>query len=382
MQYFQDAGLITPWGCIEHGALLAGDGKIRALGAVEAIACPEGAEVIDAHGLLLSPGFIDIQINGGFGKDFTAEPGALWEVAAGLPRYGVTSFLPTVITSPPETAQRALEVLRQGPPPGWRGAQPLGYHLEGPMLNPTRKGAHNADHIRPPSLEVIEGWSRANGVILVTLAPELPGALEVVQELRQRGVAVSAGHSAASYEQALLAFDYGVGFGTHLFNAQPVLAAREPGLAGALLDDRRVCMGLIPDGIHVHPGMIRLVWKLAACERLILITDSMAAMGMPPGTYKLGDYEVFVDGTSARLADGMLAGSIITLEQAVRNLCGFTGCLLEEALLSVTEIPARSLGLAGKGRLEAGMDADLVLLTPEGQVVKTFVNGELLISAK
>jgi N-acetylglucosamine-6-phosphate deacetylase len=380
MKYFQDAGLITPWGCIEHGALLAGDGKIRLLGAMEAVPCPQGAEKIDAGGLLLAPGFIEIQINGGFGHDFTENPLSLWEVASKLPQTGVTSFLPTVITSTPATARQALEVLRQGPPQGWQGAQPLGYHLEGPMLNPARKGAHNAAHIRPPSLEVIEGWSRANGVLLVTLAPELPGALEVVQELRQRGVAVSAGHSAASYEQALLAFDYGVGFGTHLCNAQPPIEARAPGLVGALLDDRRACMGLIPDGIHVHPGMIRLVWKLAGCERLILITDAMAAMGMPPGTYKLGDYEVLVDGTSARLADGMLAGSIITLDQAVRNLCDFTGCLLEEALLSVTEIPARSLGLTGKGRLETGMDADLVLLTPEGQVVKTYGNGEELYS--
>jgi N-acetylglucosamine-6-phosphate deacetylase len=337
--------------------------------------------VIEARGLLLSPGFIDIQVNGGFGKDFTAEPGALWEVAAGLPRYGVTSFLPTVITSPPETARQALQVLRQGPPEGWRGAQPLGFHLEGPMLNPGKKGAHNPAYIRPPSLEVIESWSRANGVILVTLAPELPGALEVVQALRRREVAVSAGHSLATYEQALLAFDSGVGFGTHLSNAQPPIQARAPGLVGALLDDRRACMGLIPDGIHVHPGLVRLAWKLAGTERLILITDAMAAMGMPPGTYKLGDFDVFVDGSSARLADGMLAGSILTLDQAVRNVCVMTGCLLEEALLSVTEIPARSLGLAGKGRLEVGMDADLVLLTPEGQVVKTFVGGELFFSS-
>lgn len=381
MLYIHGAGLVTPWGCLEHGALLVGDGKIRALGSEAALPCPADAEVIDASGLLLAPGYIDIQINGGFGMDFTAKPETLWDVAAKLPRYGVTSFLPTIITSPPGTVKLALEVLRQGPPAGWRGAQPLGFHLEGPMLNPGKKGAHNLAHILPPSVEVIEGWSRENGVILVTLAPELPGALEIVQELRELGVSVSAGHSLATYEQGILAFDFGVGFGTHLFNAQPPLEHRAPGLAGALLDDRRVCVGLIVDGVHVHPGMVRLVWKQVNGERLILITDAMAAMGMPVGKYILGDLEVKVSDTSARLADGTLAGSIVTLDLAVRNLCVWTGCSLEEALLCVTGTPARHLGLAGKGHLEVGMDADLVLLTPAGHVLKTIVAGEIFYSA-
>lgn len=380
MLYIHGAGLITPWGCIEQGALLVGDGKIRALGAAKTIPCPEDAEKIDASGLLLAPGLIDIQLNGGFGKDLTETPEALWDVAAQLPRFGVTSFLPTVITSPRATVDRALAVLQKGAPNGWQGAVPLGYHLEGPMINPVKKGAHNPDHIRPCSMEVIDGWTTKHGVILVTLAPELPGALDLVQQLRARGVYVSAGHSLATYEQAILGFDFGVGFGTHLFNAQPPLDHRAPGLAGALLDDRRACMGLIADGIHVHPGLVRVIWRLMGCDRLILITDAMAAMGMPMGQYKLGDYDVFVDETSARLADGTLAGSVMTLDLAVRNVCAWTGCALEDALLCVTETPARSLGLHGRGWLEVGMNADLVLLTPAGHVVKTIVGGEIVYS--
>lgn len=381
MLYIHGAAVITPRGKLEAGALLVQGKKIAATGTVDTLEAPSGAEKLDASGLVLAPGLIEIQLNGGFGKDFTEAPDALWEVAAKLPRYGITSFLPTVITSPHATVIHALEVFHQGPPPGWRGSQPLGFHLEGPMINPGKKGAHNANYIVPPSLEVIEGWTRQNGVVLVTLAPEQPGALEVVRALRARGVTVSAGHSLATYEQAKVAFEEGVTFGTHLFNAQPPLDHRSPGLAAALLEDSRIYAGLIPDGIHVHPGVVRLIWKIMGSERLVVVTDAMAAMGMPMGVYRLGDYEVQVDKTSARLADGTLAGSIVTLDQALRNLCAWTGSPLDAVLRCVTSTPARGLGLQGKGLLEAGADADLVLLTPEGYVVKTMVAGEMVYQA-
>jgi N-acetylglucosamine-6-phosphate deacetylase len=329
--------------------------------------------------LIAAPGYIDLQLNGAFGFDFTAEPGSIWEVAARLPRYGVTAFLPTIITAPLETAARAQDALRRGPPAGFAGALPLGLHLEGPFLNPARRGAHNPEHLRLPSLEAVETWSPGDGVRLVTLAPELPGALAVTRRLRERGVVVSAGHSLATLAEARAGFEAGITAGTHLFNAMPPLDHREPGLAGALLADPRATFGLIADGVHVHPAMAALAWRAGGPNRLALVTDAMAALGRPPGDYRLGDRMVRVDETSARLADGRLAGSILSLDQAVRNLIRFTGCAPAEAIRAATEAPARLLGLPGeRGRIAPGAVADLVLLTPELQVAATLVAGEVL----
>jgi N-acetylglucosamine-6-phosphate deacetylase len=378
MQYIRKATLITPTEVIPNGTLLIDGGKILALGPDHTISIPAGASVLIADGQILAPGLVELQINGGFGQDFTEKPESLWQVAASLPRYGVTSFLPTVITSPLSTVKKALDIWKSGPPVGFQGAQPLGYHLEGPMLNPGKKGAHNPAYILPPSLEVIEGWSPENGVRLVTLAPEIPGALDVIQELRRRGVVVSAGHSLASFDEALRAFDAGVTKGTHLFNAQPPLDHRQPGLAAALLTDRRVTVGLIADGIHVHPAVIDLAWRMKGPRGLVLVTDAMAALGMPPGTYHLGDYDVIVDAASARLANGTLAGSILTQDAAVRNLVRYTGCSLAEALAAASLNPANLLGFETKGRLEPGADADLVLLNAEGYIQSTWIAGKVV----
>lgn len=380
MLYFHNAILCTPSHTLSHGSLLIDRGRIITLGETNNLTAPRDVEVFDCSGLVLAPGFIDLQLNGGFGLDFTQNPEAIWSVAAQLPRYGVTAFLPTIITSPPETIQRALQVLRQGPPPGFRGATPLGLHLEGPFLNPGKKGAHNPAYIRPPSLEAIHGWTPENGVRLVTLAPELPGALEVIQELVQRGVTVSAGHSLATYEQAMTAFAAGVTCGTHLFNAMPPLGHREPGLAAALLTHPAAATWLIADGIHVHPAMVALAWASKGSGGLALVTDGMAALGMPAGDYALGDFNVHVDSTSARLADGTLAGSIITTDASLRYLMQFTGCSLPEALTTLTNTPARLAHIANKGELRSGMNADLVLLTPQGEVKATVVAGEMVYS--
>jgi len=332
---------------------------------------------IEARGLILVPGWLDLQINGGFGFDFTENPASLWDVAAQLPRYGVTSFLPTLITSPPEKTAQALEILAQGPPPGFQGASPLGWHLEGPFLNPGKKGAHNPVYLRDPSANHIEFWSPENGVLLVTLAPELPDALNVIRELRGRGVVVSAGHSSATYDQALAGLDAGITYGTHIFNAMTALHHRQPGLPGALLADPRATVGLIADGIHVHPTLCKLIWQVKGSHGLTLVSDAMAALGMPSGEYVLGDYHVQVDDTTARLNDGTLAGSILTPDAALRNLMAFTGASLAEALPTLTSAPARLLGLAGRGELVPGNLADLALLTPNLQVAATWVEGEL-----
>ncbi len=376
--FIQNATLLTPGERVEPAAIHIRDGRVARMGLPAGLAAGPEDEVLDASGLLVVPGLIDLQINGAFGEDFTQAPGCIWRVGAQLVRYGVTAFLPTIITSSLETVAQAQAVLRQGPPPGYQGARPLGLHLEGPFLNPQKKGAHPPAWLRQPDLPAIDAWSPQQGVRLVTLAPELPQALMLVQALRQRGVVVSAGHSMASYEQAQQALQAGVGWGTHLFNAMPPLGHREPGLAGALLSAGTTPVGLICDGLHVHPALVAVAWRAKQPHGLILVTDAMAALGMPPGRYRLGDMEALVDGTTARLADGTLAGSLLTLPQAIRNLVDFTGCSLAEALAAATRLPADLLGEACLGRVAPGCAADLALLTPDLQVEATIVNGQVV----
>lgn len=376
------ATILTPDAVIEDGTVQMayddkGNGRITAV--TPSSSSPSAnALTIDASGLILAPGFIDLQFNGAFGHDFTQSPDTIWPVAAQLPRYGVTSFLPTIITAPSETVQYAQQVLLTGSPPDFAGAQPLGLHVEGPFLNPGKKGAHNPAYLREPDLHMVRNWSPETAVSLVTLAPELTQGTAVAHYLAEQGVVVSAGHSLATYAETLVGFDAGIRYGTHLFNAMPPLHHREPGLIGALLADERATIGLIPDGVHVHPMLVKLAWQMAA-PRLTLVTDAMAALGMPPGQYELGDFTVTVDETTCRLADGTLAGSILSLETAVRNLIAFTDCTLPQALTTVTTIPARLLGIADrKGQIAPNYDADLVLLTPDFQIMKTFVAGRLV----
>lgn len=383
MLYITNATIYTPTQRIERGAVLVDGDRIAAVGPADQVLCPPDAQVIDADGLLLTPGFIELQFNGGFGQDFTDDPTAIWPVAAQLPQHGVTAFLPTIITAPLEKSAAGQRVVTEGRPAGFRGATPLGLHIEGPFLNPAKKGAHNPNYLRLATLEAVANWSPATGVRLVTLAPELPGALEVIEALSSRGVLISAGHSAATYDEALAGFDAGVRYGTHLFNAMPSLMPRDPGLVGALLTDDRPTVGLIADGVHTHPAMIKLVWQALGPRRLNLVTDAMAALGMPPGSYLLGDYEVIVDGTCCRLASGSLAGSILAMDQALRNLVSLTGCPLEDALQTITTTPARAIGLDHeRGQIAPSYVADLVLLSLDLHVRGTVVGGELVYAAE
>jgi N-acetylglucosamine-6-phosphate deacetylase len=272
----------------------------------------------------------------------------------------------------------AQEIITSNPPKGFQGATPLGLHIEGPFLHPDKKGAHNPHYLQLPTEAIVTNWSPETGVRLVTLAPELDGALQIVRLLAERGVVVSAGHSTATLAQATAGFEAGIRYGTHLFNAMPPLHHREPGLAGALLADKRATVGLIVDGEHVHPELVKLVWQMVGNGRLNLVTDAMAALGMSPGRYALGDFEVIVDETTARLPSGSLAGSVLSLDTAVRNLITFTGCTLADALPTVTSTPANLLGLPHKGRIAPNCDADLVLLTPDLQVHTTFVGGRII----
>ncbi len=367
--------LCTPTETLEGAVLCIEGGRIGAVGPQEALPIPPGAPVVDLPDLCAVPGFLDLQVNGGFGCDFTEDPASIPTVARSLPAFGVTAFLPTVISSPSETVRRAVEVV-QALPPEPAGARVLGLHLEGPFLSPQQPGAHNPDHLRAPSLEALADLGPLGPVRLFTLAPELPGAGTVIQHLRQQGIVVAAGHTMATYDEALHALDLGVAFGTHLFSAMRPLHHREPSIVGALLTDPRATVGLIPDGVHMHPAVVRLVWRAKGPEGICAVTDAMAALGMPPGRYRLGDVEVLVDERSARVPSGLLAGSILAMDQGVRNLMAFTGCTLSEALRTVTLNPARLLGLEGQmGRVAPGCLADLVLLDRDLRVAATLVAG-------
>lgn len=383
MLRIRNATICTPDAVIESGAVLVDQGIILAAGRVADVPCPFGADEWDAAGLIVVPGFIDLQVNGAFGHDFTDDPTVIWHVAGQLPRYGVTSFLPTIITSPLEKLATGQTIVMTGPPAGFRGARPLGLHAEGPFLNPRKKGAHNPAYLRLPDVAAVADWSTETGIRLVTLAPELPGALDVIAALSARGVLVSEGHSMATYDQSHAGFNAGARYGTHLFNAMSAMGHRDPGLPGALLTDDRMTVGFIADGVHTHQSVVTLVWRALGAARLNLVTDAMAALGMPACRLRLGDYDVIVDATSARLADGTLAGSILSMDQGLRNLIDITGCTLAEALPTVTTTPARAIGVGGeRGRIQSGYVADMVLLSRDLRVHSTICEGEVVYRAE
>jgi N-acetylglucosamine-6-phosphate deacetylase len=325
---------------------------------------------------MVAPGFIDLQINGGYGHDLITAPASMWELGRLLPRHGVTSFLPTFITSPPETTDEAIEALARRPA-GYVGAEPVGLHFEGPMLNPNRRGAHPAGHLAPAEPSTIAGWDRARGVALVTIAPELPGGSAVIAELVKRGVSVSAGHTEADADQARAAKAAGVSLVTHLFNAMAPAGHRQPNLVGVALADSDLTVGLIVDGVHVDPVMVAATWRAKGPGEVVLVTDAVAPMGLGPGRFDLGRSTIIADQRSVRNEAGVLAGSVLSLDQAVRNLVAFTGCKPAEAIATVTATPARAAALNGRGGLEPGSVGDVVLLDEHLQVRLTVCGGRI-----
>lgn len=363
---------------IEPGTITFDHESIAQISLQTASISSRASDHIDAENLILSPGWIDLQINGAFGLDFTNDPSCLWDVAAKLPQYGVTTFLPTIITSSKDTYRQAIEIWRQGPPAGWRGAIPLGWHFEGPFINMKKKGAHDPNYVRTPDNDFSKDWSRENGVFLVTMAPELPGALDIARQFISRGIILSAGHSMATFEETARAVEAGYRAATHLFNAMPPIDHRSPGLAVAAMLNSQITVGLIPDGIHVHPGMVELAWRLKGAHKMALITDAMAALGVPPGIFVQAGMEVIVDSNSARLRDGTLAGSILGLDQALRNLMEFTHSRAEQILPALSVTPANLLQLNRYGKIQEGCKSHFTLLNDWGQVAMTIIDGEVL----
>ena len=369
--------VVTPLG-VQQTDVAVENGVITGMGDGSVLSPPAGSERVDARGLIVAPGLIDIQVNGGFGRDFTADAPAIWDVGARLPAFGVTGFIPTVVTSAPEARQRMLATLAAGQPAGYRGATPLGAHFEGPFISPQASGAHDPRYLRLPAdpSATTDGWSVAAGLRMVTIAPELQGALELARALVARGVVVSAGHSMATFEQAQAGFDAGMTYVTHLFNAMSTLGHREPGLVGAALADPRVTVGLIPDGIHVHPAVVKLAANSAGRGRLSVVTDATAGLGMAPGQYVLGGRDVVLDGSSVRLVEGgALAGSAISADEALRRFVAMCGWTAADALATMTAVPARLLGLEDRGIIRVGARADLTLFTSALKVEATFISG-------
>jgi N-acetylglucosamine-6-phosphate deacetylase len=359
--------------------VLVADGRIAAAAEPGTITAPPDAEILDATGSIVCPGFIDLQCNGAAGFDLTADPGCIDEVAAALLPHGVTAWLPTVVTAPRSTRQRAIAELRRSVETfdPRRGSRPLGLHFEGPALSPEHPGAHTAALLTVPDDDEIEQWCRSGAVRMVTAAPELPGVVPMMQRLADHGVLVSAGHTGMSPEELGRAIDAGARYVTHLFNAMPPFHHRRPGPVGATLDSPDVVAGVICDGFHAGPIAIRTARRILGPDRVSLVSDASAALDAPLGPMHLGSYEIENTPTGPRLADGTLAGSAIGLDDAIRTYRAMTGAGIPEAVAAATSTPARLLGLAEIGSIRVGARGDLAVLDSDLGVTSTIIGGEL-----
>jgi N-acetylglucosamine-6-phosphate deacetylase len=334
---------------------------------------PQDVREVDG---LICPGFVELQINGSFGVNVGPDGEALKRLARELPKTGTTSFLPTLVSSPVGRYQAFLDTLSEAR--SVPGARMLGAHLEGPFLSPLRKGAHDPANLLPIDLGLIQELAGSGRVRMMTLAPELPRAREVIRLLLENGVAPSAGHTDATYEELTGAVDAGLRTGTHLFNAMSPLEHRAPGAVGALLSDGRTRVGIIADGVHVHEAALMVAYRQKGPDALALVTDAMEAAGMPDGEYELGGRTARLEAGAVRLPDGTLAGSALTMDAALRNAARLLSIPLHEALRMTTSTPAAVLGLPAKGRITPGADADLVVLSAEGAVRETLVAGRII----
>jgi N-acetylglucosamine-6-phosphate deacetylase len=351
------------------GRLVPGDVTIDG-GRIAAV----GVERGNGSGIAV-PGFVDLQVNGFAGVDFLGTDSDGYATAGeALLETGVTAYLPTFITSEEDDLVAAL----RGVPAAQRGPRILGVHLEGPFLSPARLGTHGRHGRRDPDPALLDRLLAAGPVRLMTLAPELPGALDLIDLLHEHGVTVSLGHSDAAAEQAHAAFDRGVRTVTHVFNAMRPLAHRDPGIVGAALARPDIVVQAIVDGVHLDPDIVRLLWRVAA-GRLALVTDATAGAGLGDGTYALGEIEIVVADDVVRREDGVLAGSALTMIEAVRNLVA-EDVPLARALEAASAVPAQVLGLTDVGYLTPGGRADVVVLDDSLEVVRTVVGGETRVA--
>ncbi len=379
MKAIVNGKIILPDSIVEGRALLF-DEKI--VGLSETV--PEGAEIIDAKGRYVAPGLVDIHIHGYLGEDTSdGSVEGIRKMAEGIVKNGVTAWLPTTMTVSYDDLRRAFNAVRtlMDKKNNPKGAQIMGVHAEGPFINPSKKGAQAVEYIRPADAPFL--IENSDVIRIVTIAPEMPGALDCIREVTEKThILVSMGHTAANYETAKAGIEAGVRHATHLFNAMTPLNHRDPGVVGASLADDRVSTELIADTFHISPDLFGLVAKVKG-DNLILITDCTRAGGLEDGEYTLGGQPIFVKGIECRLADGTIAGSVLKLNNAVRNMREHTNLPLEQIVRMASINAARCIGLdKTKGSLEAGKDADIILADENFAVSETIIAGETVWAAE
>lgn len=381
---FTAAALLTPLDRIEQAFVLVDGDRVVEVGSRTQRELPADCRALDFADGILAPGFVDLHIHGGAGHDvMEANHAALPAVETLIAAHGVSSYFPTTVTAPIDQTLRALERLADAveKAEGQPGSEPLrarpvGIHLEGPFISHARRGVHPAANLLPPTLAAFDRfWQAARGRIrMMTIAPELPGSIEVIAEAARRGVLVSLGHSDAEAAAARAAIQAGARHATHTFNAMRPLGHRDPGIAGEVLTNTQISADMIADGVHLDPVVIKLFLRMKGEQNAVLITDATAATGMPDGRYRLGSLEVEVkDGKC--LAEGKLAGSVLTMDRAVRNVMRFGEWSLPQAVRSATLNPAQAAGIAHAGKLQAGSWADVIVLSPQGEVRNTIIRG-------
>jgi N-acetylglucosamine-6-phosphate deacetylase len=398
--FLTGADIVMPGHVLEAGSILVSGGRIADV-IPRATTGPAGARVVDLHGHMIVPGFVDVHVHGAEGLDTLDGPHVVGKLAACLPRYGVTAFCPTTVACSPDELRMvaaAIRRSRQSPVPG--NARVLPAHLESNFISPEYRGAQPLLCLRSPASALGSaetgpwaaggddeaGYSGADvlaaideagpDIGVVTLAPELEGSYDLIARLVAGGRTVSLGHSGASYEQGIEAIRAGARRATHLFNRMPPLNHREPGLVGAVLESPDVAAELVCDGYHVHPAMLRIAVAAKGADRVMAITDGSAGAGLPPGAAaSLGSRPLTITAHAAFLADGTLAGSTATMDRLFRVLVSVVGLSLVDATVLCSTTPAREMGLVGHGVIAAGAVADLVVLDRTLSVVDTCVGG-------
>jgi N-acetylglucosamine-6-phosphate deacetylase len=372
----QNGTLITPHKTLTDSLLVLNEGKIEAL---TTIIPDESSQIIDAEDGYIVPGYIDIHVHGANKHDcIEGTPASLNILGEFFAKHGVTSYYPTTVANPAKTVQVAIDNVAKTPQPK-KGAQHLGVHVEGPYLNLRYRGAQPEEYFRLPNPAEYGKWLESEAVKLITLAPELEGAHEMMAALRPHGIEFAIGHSGASYEDALKAIEAGLRQITHTFNGIIPLHHRDPGALAALINDDRVFAQVIADGVHVHPAMVKLLIRAKGIDQTVLITDAMMATGTVDGDYHFAGMHVSVRDGIARTQSGSLAGSTLTMDKAVQNVMQFAGLTPQQAVTMATLSPARAMHIEDrKGQLAAGHDADILILDKDLNVQKTIIAGEIV----
>ncbi|HWR16044.1 MAG TPA: N-acetylglucosamine-6-phosphate deacetylase [Terriglobales bacterium] len=368
----------TPLTAIENPIIMVEDGYVVSVSSRASTQVPDNVRLIDLADSVLAPGFVDIHVHGGAGYDVMQEDReGRARMERHFAKHGVTSYCPTTVTAPLDSTYAALERIAKAAKSGESGrAKPAGIHIEGPFISHAKRGVHPPENLVEPSIDLFEKmWQAAQGkVAVVTIAPEIPGALETIKYAAERGVCNSLGHSNATMAEAEKGIAAGGRHATHTFNAMRPLDHRDPGILGAVLSDDRVTADIIADGIHVHPSMVSLFLRAKGRDRAVLITDAISATGMGDGQFQLGPFKVEVKGDRCEY-EGKLAGSVLTLDRAVTNIMKFSGWSLQHSVQLATLNPARVIGRNDIGIIAPGSQADFVVLSREGKLQRTITNG-------